>query len=78
MSGPYKPVPGFYYVNVTGQLIKVKALLYVDGRLSRVIAEYLDGRVEYVAPADWDWLDLSCYNDWLDEHVTRPELEREI
>ena len=45
MTVRQKPVPGFYYINLTGQLIKVRALLYVEGAVRRVILEYLDGSV---------------------------------
>lgn len=75
MTVRQKPVPGFYYINLTGQLIKVRALLYVDGRVRRVVLEYLDGSVIKLALEEWDWLDLARYTDWLERN--RPLLERE-
>lgn len=71
-------MPGYYYINVAGQLVKVKVLLYVAGKLARVIIEYLDGRVSNVAAAEWDWLDLACYNEWLTERAERNGIEREL
>lgn len=75
MTVRQKPVPGFYYINLTGQLIKVRALLYVQGLVRRVVIEYLDGSVIKLALEEWDWLDLARYTDWLERN--RPVLERE-
>lgn len=75
MTVRQKPVPGFYYINVTGQLIKVRALLYVQGIVRRVVLEYLDGSVIKLALQEWDWLDLARYTDWLERN--RPLMDRE-
>ena len=64
MAIQYKPIPGRYYINHTGQMVKVRALLYRDGLLNKVIIEYLDGNIIYIAAKEWSWLDLSIYNDW--------------
>lgn len=68
MTVRQKPVPGFYYINLTGQLIKVRALLYVGGAVRRVVVEYLDGSVLKLALEEWDWLDLARYTDWLERN----------
>ena len=75
MTVRQKPVPGFYYINLTGQLIKVRALLYVEGAVRRVILEYLDGSVVKLALEEWDWLGLARYTDWLERN--RPAMGRE-
>lgn len=78
MSTRQRPVPGRYYINLTGRLVKVRALLFVEGGLSRILVEYLDGRLRQVPVGQWDWLDLSCYNDWVDAHKGCSEVEREV
>jgi len=78
MTVRQRPVPGFYYINFTGQLIKVRALLYAEGEVRRVVLEYLDGSVIHVPMQEWDWLDLARYTDWLDRRRPRLDLEREL
>ncbi len=77
MTVRQKPVPGFYYINVTGQLIKVRALLYAQGCVRRVVIEYLDGSVINLALEEWDWLDLARYTDWLERNRPALSCERE-
>ncbi len=77
MAVKQKPVPGYYYINLTGQLIRVKALLYVDGNLARVVIEYMDGRTVKVSAEEWAWLDLSMYTEWLGRRKQEMELENE-
>lgn len=64
MATQQTPIPGNYYVNKTGQLIKVRYILYSDGDVSRVILEYLDGHRMSVELEEWSWLDLTRYSDW--------------
>lgn len=78
MAVKQEPVPGYYYINLTGQLIKVKALLYVTGRLARVVVEYLDGKMLNIRLDEWNWLDLSVYSEWLETRSTQVELEYEV
>lgn len=79
MSIQQEPIPGRYYINLTGQMIKVRALLYLNGLLTRVIIEYLDGNIIYVAADEWCWLDLSIYNEWRgSRRVNKRDLEKEI
>lgn len=63
MAVKQQPVPGFYYINLTGQLIKVRALVYNDGSLARVVVEYLDGRRVHLPLDEWNWLELDRYSD---------------
>jgi hypothetical protein len=73
-----RPVPGYYYINLTGQMIKVKALLYVEGDLSRVVIEYLDGRTININVDEWSWLDLSVYSEWLETRKETRDIEYEV
>ena len=78
MSIQQKPVPGRYYINLTGQMIKVRALLYFEGSLNKVVMEYLDGGVIHVDADEWDCLDLSMYNEWNDSRLEKQEIEKEL
>jgi hypothetical protein len=78
MAVKQQPVPGYYYINLTGQLIKVKALLYADGQLSRVVVEYLDGKILNIRLDEWNWLDLSVYSEWLETRNVDTDLEYEV
>lgn len=80
MTIQHKPIPGRYYINHTGQMIKVRALLYRDGFLNKVIIEYLDGNIIHVAANEWSWLDLAIYNEWKGSRRLRRDidLEKEI
>lgn len=61
------PQAGCYYINLTGQLIKVKALLYTGEHLTRLALEYLDGKTVFISIQEWDWLDFVSYSEWLGE-----------
>ena len=71
------PVPGNYYVNLTGQLIKVCCVLYSEGELSVIRLEYQDGHQLTVQLEEWNWLDLRPYADWFlgDSEIKDDELE---
>ena len=76
MSIQQKPIPGRYYINLTGQMIKVRAILYFEGSLNKVVMEYLDGGVIHIDADEWDWLDLSMYNEWNDSRLEKQEIEK--
>lgn len=78
MSVKQRAVPGYYYINLTGQLIRVKALLYVNGALAMVMIEYMDGRTVKVSSEEWGLLDLSMYTEWLGKRKEDLDLENEI
>lgn len=78
MSIQQNPIPGRYYINLTGQMIKVRALLYLEGSLNKVTMEYLDGSVIHVAVDEWGWLDLSMYNEWNGSRRAKREIEKEV
>lgn len=78
MSTQQKPIPGRYYINLTGQMIKVRALLYFEGSLNKVVMEYLDGGVIHIDVDEWDWLDLSMYNEWSGSYRAEREIEKEV
>lgn len=59
-----KPVPGDYYINETGQLIKVRYVLYKHSAMSMVMLQYQDGYHLSISPDEWRWLDLKPYSEW--------------
>jgi len=78
MSKKREPVPGNYYVNLTGQLIKVRYLLYSYGEMTMVMLEYQDGHQLKVQLDEWEWLDLRDYSDWFMGESSKQGTEREV
>ena len=58
MSIQQKPVVGSWYINLTGQLLKVWAVSYSDAALSKVVVEYLSGSRVVIDVNQWNLLDL--------------------
>ena len=78
MSNNKAPVPGNYYVNLTGQLIKIRYLLYSGGELAMIMLEYQDGHQLKIGQEEWNWLDLRDYSDWFMGSANEQETEQEI
>lgn len=53
------PIVGTWFVNQTGQLIKVKLLMFNDENLQRVLIQYLDGTTKLIKEEDWFCLKLN-------------------
>lgn len=53
------PVVGNWYVNRTGQLIKVKLLEMIQGVAVKAMIEYLDGTTKVIDMHDWSCLELN-------------------
>ncbi len=58
MSIQQKPNVGSWYINLTGQLLKVWAVSYSGATLSKVVIEYLSGSRVVIDIDQWDLLDL--------------------
>ncbi|VAW87915.1 hypothetical protein MNBD_GAMMA17-1742 [hydrothermal vent metagenome] len=58
MSIQQKPNVGSWYINLTGQLLKVWAVSYSGSTLSKVVIEYLSGSRVVIDIDQWDLLDL--------------------
>ncbi len=58
MSIQQKPNVGSWYINLTGQLLKVWAVSYSGSRLSKVVIEYLSGSRVVIDIDQWNLLDL--------------------
>lgn len=53
------PAVGTWFVNLTGQLIKVKLLMFEQARLHWVLIQYLDGSTKLINKDDWFCLKLN-------------------
>lgn len=53
------PIVGGWFVNLTGQLIKVKLVMYEQDKLHRVLIQYLDGTIKLINKDDWFCLKLN-------------------
>ena len=73
-----KPIPGYFYTNHIGQLIRVKLLVYVAGKVSRVIVEHLDNRLLKVTWEEWQEMGLSIYTEWHGIDSGKMEKEYEL
>ncbi len=58
MSIQQKPNVGSWYINLTGQLLKVWAISYSGSTLSKVVIEYLSGSRVVIDIDQWNLLDL--------------------
>jgi len=53
------PTVGDWFVNMTGQLIKVKLVMFNKSKLQRVLIQYLDGNTKLIKGEDWYCLKLN-------------------
>ena len=53
------PTVGTWFVNMTGQLIKVKLIMFNKNKLQRVLIQYLDGSTKLIKKEDWYCLKLN-------------------
>lgn len=56
-----KPVVGNWYMNLSGQLIKVWALGYATGRINNVVIEFLNGKRRIIGVDEWWSMDLEIH-----------------
>ena len=55
----HEPVVGTWFVNLTGQLLKVKLLSFNEDKLESVLIQYLDGSTKLINEKDWFCLKLN-------------------
>ena len=53
MFSTQEPIVGTWFVNMTGQLIRVKLLMFSNNKLQRVLVQYLDGSTKSINTDDW-------------------------
>lgn len=67
-----KPIPGYWYSNLSGQLIQVRAILYTSGERSHIVLEDIHGKLDYVDLDGWRSLDLVLHSPVIEQqHVAR-------
>ena len=57
-----KPIPGYWYSNFSGQLLQVRAVVFQDGKRSRIILEDINGERESVDFESWRGMDLVLHS----------------
>ena len=57
------PTVGAWFVNLTGQLIKVKLIMFDNDELTRILIQYLDGSTKLINKDDWFCLKLNKHID---------------
>jgi hypothetical protein len=64
-----KPIPGYWYSNLSGQLIQVRAIVFSAGKSSRIVLEDINGKRETVDLQSWHGMDLVLHSPVaLDSH----------
>ena len=57
-----KPIPGYWYSNFSGQLIQVRAIVYLAGERKRIVLEAISGKREFVDIESWHGMDLVLHS----------------
>lgn len=65
------PLVSTWYTNLTGQLFKVRMILYRGDKLSLIAIEYLDGNREIITRNDWECLKLMKHSTERSQSVFR-------
>jgi hypothetical protein len=69
-----KPIPGYWYSNFSGQLIQVRAIVYLAGKRRRIVLEDISGKREFIDIESWHGMDLVLHSpvaEQLQEDVIR-------
>ena len=61
-----KPIPGYWYSNLAGQLIQVRAIVFSSGRHSRIILEDISGKRQSVDLNSWRGMDMVLHSPVVD------------
>lgn len=57
-----RPIPGYWYSNLSGQLIQVRAILYTSGKRSHIVLEDIHGKRVYIDVPGWQGMDLVLHS----------------
>jgi hypothetical protein len=68
-----KPIPGYWYSNLSGKLIQVRALVY-SGRYRSVVIEDINGQRNHVDSDGWKALDLVLHSPVAEPHHAARDL----
>lgn len=53
-----EPKPGYWYINRTGKLMKVKMVMHGLESIESVLIQYVEGTTHSISIDDWQCLDL--------------------
>ena len=57
-----KPIPGYWYSNYSGQLIQVRAIVYLAGQRRRIVLEDISGKRDSIDIDNWHGMDLVLHS----------------
>jgi hypothetical protein len=57
-----RPIPGYWYSNLSGQLLQVRAMVYACGERRSIVLEDIHGKRNYVDTDGWNALDLVLHS----------------
>ena len=67
-----RPIPGYWYSNLAGQLIQVRAILYISGKRTRIVLEDIHGKRSHVNALGWRDMDLVLHSPVVEQqHAMR-------
>jgi len=67
-----RPIPGYWYSNLAGQLIQVRAILYSSGKRARIVLEDIHGKRNHVDASGWRDMDLVLHSPVVEQqHAVR-------
>lgn len=64
----HKPIPGYWYSNQAGQLIQVRAIVFMGGTGRRVVIEDISGKRQSLDLPSWRELDLVLHSPVTDNN----------
>jgi hypothetical protein len=65
-----QPMPGYWYSNYSGQLMQVRAILFISGKCRRIVLEDIRGKRDYIDTGDWKGMDLVLHSPVVEQqHV---------
>jgi len=69
---PQRPIPGYWYSNLAGQLIQVRAILYSSGRRASIVLEDIHGKRNHVDASGWRDMELVLHSPVVEQqHAAR-------
>lgn len=69
-----QPMPGYWYSNFSGQLIQVRAILFISGECRRIVLEDIRGKRDYVETVDWKGMDLVLHSPVIEQQSAARDL----
>lgn len=58
MQKPFSPIVNTWYTDLTGQLFKIKLVVYSRRGVIKIVTQYLDGTKSVITRDEWECLRL--------------------